>query len=446
MNKIFLGSLLIAGFMASPAMAEIATFQDALVSAYKNNPGLEANRQELKARDEKVAQAISGFRPSVTLSGEKGRERSSLADANYSIGDSDSRAVQVTQPIFSGFGSVNSVRLAEAQVEAQRASLLGSEQDILVAAATAFADIIRTRKLVELGKKQEEVLARHLQATRDRFSVGEVTRTDVAQAESRLATSTSDRVQAEANAAIAEANFERITRDKAAVELSQDLPMVDVPDSVDDAINLAQESNPALLQRISSEEAAEHNIGVQRSQLLPNLSLQGSSERIKGNRLGGSKYRDDSVVLSLKVPLYDSGIAFSKTREADSQHEQAKFETTDTANRVREAVIKGWEQWQASLISIESSQAAVTAAETALNGVEQEYLYGTRTTLDVLDTEQELFQTQVSLITAMRNEVVAKFNLAALIGRFNAKNLSLPVEVYNPEEHYNNTKYKMLGL
>lgn len=442
----FLLALTIGSCFPMPSFAEIATLQDALIGAYKNNPELEGDRQGLKAKDERVSQAISGFRPNLSLSGEKGRERTSMSGAAYTEADRDSRSVQLVQPLFSGFGSVNSYLMAENQVKAEKAALMGSEQNILVAAATAYADVIRTRSLVELSKKNEEVLTKHMQATKDRFSVGEVTRTDVAQSESRLATATADRVQAEANETIAESTFERIIGEKPAAELSADIPQFDLPATVDEALKISQSDNPGLIQKDNSEKAAEYNINVQKSQLLPSLNLRGTMSRVNTPQFGSTKYRDDSVVLALNVPLYDSGLAYSKTREAKAQHQQAKFDVMDTSNRVREAVIKGWEQWQASISNIDSSKKAVEAATIAVDGVQQEYLYGSRTTLDVLDTEQELFQAQTSLVTATRNESVARFNLASLLGRFDAKTLKLPVSIYNPDQYYDNNKYKMLGF
>lgn len=429
-----------------PAQAEIMTMQEALVNAYRFNPELSAQREALKAVDERVPQAISGFRPNARASWDRGKARNSSNGGPTRTSDRDNRNLEVRQSIFSGLGTMYAWDAAEFDVQAQRQSLKNSEQNILLDAATAYVDILRTRRLLDLSKKNEEVLKKHAQATDDRFAVGEVTRTDTAQSASRLALAVSERVQAEANAAIAVTTFERIIQDRPAGEIALDFPALMIPETLEEAISIARGNNPTLLQRQFTQESAKENIGLQRSQLLPSVDVIGTMNRTEGSQFFNGSFREDRVLMNLSVPLYESGSVYSQTRQAKRQHEQAKYDALDTGNRVAEAVTRGWEQWLAAKATIEATETAISAAQTALEGVTQEHLYGSRTTLDVLDAEQELFQTQVNLVTAQRNEAVAQFNLAVLIGNFTATDLKLPVEIYNPEEYYNDNKYKMLGF
>jgi outer membrane protein len=445
--RLFLFFMLFSSALGWDAKAQVTSLDQALVLAYQNNPSLQAQREALKVVDEQMAQAISGYRPTITGNWEKGRYESRFGTNPSASADTETQALQVRQPLFSGLETVYSVSAAEANIQAQRQALKDAEQNTLLDTATAFADVIRTRKLVDLGLKNEEVLRSHLKASNDRFRVGEVTRTDVAQSESRLATATSQRVQAEANAASAEATFERIVGQKMAREAVADMVQLSLPETLAAAIELAQKENPSLRQRQFNRDAAEETIGVQRSQLLPKVDLVGTMQRQNdlATSFGTIDTRNDSLVVGVSIPLYESGSSWSRTRAARKELEKTKFDAMDVGNRVQESVVKAWEDWQAARATNTSNQTAIDAAKTALVGATQEYLYGTRTTLDVLDAEQELFQAQVNLVTSQRNEVVAQCNLAVLVGNFTAAGLKLPVEIYDPQVHYDNNKYKILG-
>ena len=430
------------------AQADMLYFDESLVHSYMHNPDLQAERELLKATDEGVAQAVSGFRPSVTAAYGRGNQRVSVGGATANYSHTDNRSIRLDQPLFRGFGTYHSFKSSKAQVQAQRHALKNAEQNTLLDAATAYVDVLRTRRLLELSSKNEAVLSKHLKATRDRFSVGEVTKTDVAQAEARLSLATSERVQAEADVEIANSTFERIVLDIPGEKLEAHRDVYDLlPSLLDEAIDLARENNPTLLQQLRTEDAARYTIGVQRAQLYPTVDLVGSVRRDEGNaQFSNQNFRSDSITVNVNIPLYQSGRVYSLVRQAKRQHSQTALETRDTLNRVREAVTRGWEQLDASKATIKATSDAIKAARLALEGVEQEHLYGARTTLDVLDAEQELFEAEVNLTTAERNEAVAQYNLAVLLGNFTVETLALPVEPYDDEAYYDDNAYKMLGF
>jgi outer membrane protein len=424
----------------------VNNFADALAHTYTFNPELSASREGLKATDEQVNQAFSQFRPSLSGNYSRGNQRLRRGNGDFAYNTTDVRALQFSQPVFNGFGSYYSYQQAKDNVAAGREQLRGSEQNILLAAATAYADVIRTRRVVELSNKNQEVLKKHLDATQERFDVGEVTRTDTAQAQSRLATALADQTQALADMAAAESNFERVVRKSASPVLSNQMPDVELPSNLDEAIAFALNNNPVLKQQQFQAEAADKNVDVQRSQLLPSVSLDGSATREEGNIFLGGAIRNDRIGVNVNIPLYESGSVYSQTRQAKRQREQSKLTALDTNNRVREAVVSAWERLAFTRSAIEATKEAVDAAKVALDGVQQEQLYGARTTLDVLDAERELFQAEVNLVSAERDEAVAEYTLAALLGQFTAEKLKLAVDLYRPDEYYENNSHKMLGF
>jgi len=296
--------------------------------------------------------------------------------------------------------------------------------------------------------KNEGVLSKHRDATQERFDVGEVTRTDVAQSNARLSLATSERVQAEADEDISRTTFERIVREEAAEILKPAPKMANrLPSDLQESVELAMQNNPSLLQQVQTEDANKYAVKVQSARLYPSVSLVGSMQRDLGNPVFGNQaFRNDTMTVNVNIPLYQSGQVYSLVRQAKRTHSQSMLETRDTLNRVKEAVTRAWEQLDASRATIVATESAIEAATLALEGVQQEYLYGARTTLDVLDAEQELFEAQVNLVTAKRNEAVAEYNLIVLLGQFTAEALELPVQLYDEEEYYNNNAHKILGF
>ncbi len=448
-RNIFLTTAMSLVMTVSQTMhAHAMDLKDALANAYRENPQLEAARDAVRVADEDVARAMSGWRPNLSANYVREREGVSVNNASRTTRWSHTEAVNLQQPIFNGGETVSAVERAREAVNAQRAALTDTEQQIMLEAAIAYVDVVRARTVLDLARKNEGVLTKHQNATKERFDVGEVTRTDTAQSDSRLARAISDRVQAEGDVTIAEATFERVVRMPPPEQA--DLPAMPVwePENLDEVVQLALKQNPQLLQAVANSNVAEATIGEAKAQLLPDVSLNGSMRRETGllflNNSG--KIENDSISLNVNVPLYQSGAEYANIRRAKKQYHQAQSEAKNARNTVVELVAQRWKQLQVSRATIEANEEAIRAAKVALSGVKQEYDYGARTTLDVLDAEQELFEAQVNLITAKRNALVAHYNLAALAGRFTAGALDLDVALYQPEEHYKNTQYKILGF
>ncbi len=429
-----------------PGQGWAMALEDVLAHTYTHNPALEAARAELKAVDENMAQANSGWRPTVVANYERGRQEVQFGNQDPEYDKTESRSLQVTQPLFRGGQTWASTKAARAAIDAQRAVLMASEQDVLLDAAVAYVDVIRARELVELTTKNESVLDEHLKATRDRFDVGEVTRTDVSQAEARFARATSDRVQAEGGLVGAIATFERVTKMDVPDEMALSELDITLPESVAKALEMAVERNPTFRRTQYQAEQAEYSVLQQKGGLLPTVNLVGRMSRVLGAPQFGSQQLDNnSLTVNVTVPLYQGGAQYSAARQAARQFEQSKEQSIATHDRVREAVLSAWEDLITAQAVIQASREAIVAAETALEGVEQEHLFGARTTLDVLDAEQEFFEARVDLVVAERNEAVALFNLANLLGLFTAESLKLPVDLHDPTEYYKDVKYQILG-
>ncbi|WP_373087631.1 TolC family outer membrane protein [Sneathiella sp.] len=445
-------SVLTATLPLSSASAE--TLRDTLITTYENNPTLDAARANVRGVDEEVPQALSGWRPSVIATGDAALQN---VDSNYSTGTSGnshptSVAVTVSQPVYTGGQTVASTKSAEATVSAARAGLLSTQQDVFRLAVTAYMNVLRDEALVELNKNNSTVLRRQLDASNDRFNVGEITRTDVAQAQARLADSISNQIQAEGNLRSTRANYERIVgRPPVALE-EPDVPE-NFPESEEVALAIALENHPDIQSAKYNEESSRYDIRATSGQLLPSLSIDGTLSRVNnggssgtGGAAGGS-YRGDTARIGavLRVPLYQSGSVYSQVRQARQINSQRMEQIEETVRAIRESVIQSWEALGTARSRIGSNEEAVRANKIALDGVGQEAQVGSRTTLDVLNAEQELLLSQVNLVTARRDQYVAIYNVIAAIGKLNARDLGLNVEYYDPTKNYDRVRNKWFG-
>lgn len=441
---------IVAGFALYCALATTAvqaeTLYEALAAAYENNPVLAAERAALSATDENVAQAIAGWRPSVSANGSIGRNRSD----NFFSGGKDTlkpkqASVSLTQSVFSSFRTLNSRREADAQVDAGRARLLTVEQSVMIDAVTAYMDVMRDGAVLNLRRNNVQVLIRQLEASNDRFEVGEITRTDVAQSEARLSRAVSGRIEAEAELARSRAAYQRVIGDMpGTLTLPPSLP--EVPKDEDVALEIALVENPSLAGAKAVEEAADHAISTAKGNLGPDLDFVASysiNDQTFVANIGALE--STSLVLQATWQLYKGGATSSRIRQAKYLAAQRRIEVIQSERIVRELVKNSWEGLRASKATIESSEAEVDANVIALEGVRQEAEVGSRTTLDVLDAEQELLDSRVELVRAMRNEYVAAFRLLASVGRANAAYLPLQVDQYNPETNYKKATRRWFG-
>jgi len=455
MRKGRLGVALIALMLAGTAPASAESLVDALSAAYMANPVLAGQRAQLRATDEQVAQAVSGWRPTLTAQGSYGYQRvdstyrtpgaGALAGSNSGTSHPLSGSIILSQNVFEGFQTVGRTAQAKHSVGAGRENLVSVEQQVLLAAIQAYSDVIRDLSVVDLNRNNVKLLREQLAATRDRFEVGELTRTDVAQSEARLAGARASLRAAEAQLTASRAAYERIIG-HAPGTLSDTPPAAGLPQSEEEARNLAQTNNPDLKAAREAESASHEAVGVAKGALLPRLDVQASFDRVNDPSSGLRNNEQRAVLGVLTVPLYQSGAEYSRVREAKEYANQARMQIIAAERQVEEAVRIAWEQLRAARSLVKSSQEQVKANEIALEGVRLEAEVGSQTTLDVLNATQELLNARVALVSAERDVAVAEFALLAAVGQLTARNLELPVTYYDPEENYRDVSGKWIGF
>ncbi|MDF2368427.1 TolC family outer membrane protein [Sneathiella sp.] len=447
MKKVALTVASVLAVTMPVSLVNAETLSDALASTYQNNPSLMAARANVRSVDEGVPQALSGWRPEVYAIGEVASQHYDVnpSVAGTSRGSNPREASLVaSQSLYAGGQTIASTKSAEADVNAARAGLLSTEQNIFQSAVEAYMNVLRDEALVELNRNNSVVLRRQLDAANDRFQVGEITRTDVAQAEARLADSVSRVIQAEGNLRSTRANFERIVG-RPPENLEDPLVPSDFPESEETALTIALENHPDIEAAKFNEESSRHVIRATSGQLLPSLDLEGSLAT--GWDTAGSGTDSDTARIGavLTVPLYQSGSVYSQVRQARQVNSQRMQEIEETVRFVRESVIQSWELLETSRSRIGANEEAVRANTIALEGVEQEAQVGSRTTLDVLNAEQELLQSKVDLVTARRDQYVAIYSVLATIGKLNARDLNLNVDYYDPTANYDRVRNKWFG-
>lgn len=437
-----------ACLVAGPAAAE--TLMEAWQLAYQTNPTIQAQRARLRAIDEGVPQALSGWRPTVSVAANAGI----LGTDNNLVGTTtagsqtrypSSYGLTVTQPLFRGGGTIARTSRAEQDVQAERARLQAIEQQVLLDVGTVYMNVLRDLAVVNLNENNVRVIERQLEATQDRFSVGEVTRTDVSQAEARLATSRANLVRAEGDLEVSRAVYERLVGQMPG-NLVQPSSVPNVPPTRGEAIEAASRFNPEVMLARFNESSAEDNIRVVQSDLYPRVDLTGEVEQGWDRSVRDSRDEAYSVTANLTVPLYQAGAVTSRVREAKQIASQRRIEVEEAIRQVVNNAANAWENLVAARAQIESLRASINAFEIALDGVQQEALVGTRTVLDVLDAEQELLEARVGLVRSQRDVAVAAFSLAAAVGGLTAEGIQLPVEYYNPNVHYENVRNRWIDF
>lgn len=426
------------------------SLEQALAQAYASNPTLGAQRTRLRAVDESVPQALSGYRPTAKATFGVSRSTSNSTFSGGSSGsETNSKAASLTasQPLYDPTVAP-AVRRAERLVESQRASLIASEQSVLLTAAQAYLDIVQYQAVYQLQANNEQVLRRQLDAARDRFRVGEYTRTDVSQSESRLALAVATKISAEGQLKAARATYERIIGSPPG-ELKAPKPAFKLPKTMDDLVELARSNNPNVLAATYTESAQQAAVDQQYGKLLPSVGLSASGTRTldPGRSSGIELKRTDSasITAQVTVPIYQAGLPEALVREAKQTANQARLQIEEARRQVVESAISSWQSLQTARASIQSYSAQIKAAQIALDGVRQEAQVGSRTVLDVLNQEQELLNGRVNLVRAQRDEMVAAFNVIAATGQLTAQQLNLPVEYYDPQANYEKTRGKWIG-
>jgi outer membrane protein len=437
-RKLLTGSL-IAALMAGTAGAD--TLREALVSAYQTNPTLTAQRQTLEATDATVAIAKAAGRPQV--SGTVGLNRDITQTGVLRTGGkgpSLTAGVTVGYPLFNGGSVRNQVRAAETRVEAGRATLSAVEGDVFTNAVAAYMDVIRDRAIVELNQNNVKVLQTNLEATTDRFKIGDLTRTDVAQSEARLQLGRSDLATAEGRLAASEATYRQVIG-HAPGQLAPPPPLPPLPTSEDEAVRIALANNPDLIATSRQAVASGYDVNVARASRLPTLSAQASGDYAQnlGTNLTGFPRSGTatSIGLGATLPIFQGGLPAARIRQAQAQQGQALEQVVGTERAVVQAARAAFANYAAAQNAIQANTVAVQANELALEGNRAEQSVGTRTIIEVLNAEQELLQSQVALVTAKRDAYVDGFQLLNAMGQAEAQDLGLDGgPLYDPLGNY----------
>jgi outer membrane protein len=431
--------------------------ESALVQAYQNNPQLNAQRASARVTDEAVPQALSGYRPRLSVTGTLGEQYTDVTTKTNSQGiNSYGRAHATTTPwtagatasqtLFNGFQTGNRTRAAESQVSAAREGLRIMEQTVLLAAATSYMDVLRDAANLEVQRTNVRVLEETLKQTRDRFNVGEVTRTDVAQAEAQLAAGQSAVAAAESVLNTSRAFYRQVVGTEP-VNLAPGSPVDRFsPRALPAAIDIGLGENPNVTSAMYGVDVAYLQVKINEGALFPNLTLQGNVQQANFPQISIVQQFSASIVGQLTVPIYQGGGEFSLVRQSKESLSQQRLNLDLVRNQTRQAVVQAWGQLQAAKAQITAAQSQVSSSEVALNGVREEARVGQRTTLDVLNAQQALVNARVALVAAQHDRVVASYNLLASVGRLSPQVLGLPTNVYDAMVHYQQVRDAWTGI
>jgi outer membrane protein len=449
-SGICLGVVACLGFAATTADAE--SLSEALVKAYQTNPQLNAERARQRATDESVPQALAGYRPQIIASLSVGLQavRNLLPDNTFQSATLKpwTIGVTVTQTLFNGFKTANSVRVAELQVKSGREALRNVGQGVLLDAVTAYTNVLANQSLVEAQRSNVAFLRETLGITQRRLNAGDVTPTDTAQAEARLSRGLADLNAAEVNLAVSQATYAQVIGNPPGQLKVADAVDRYLPRTRDDATTLAFKENPAVLAAGFDVDVASTTVHVAESSLMPTVTLQGNASHSSDSDPTLSTFRTDqaSVLGQINAPIYDGGTAASQTRQAKELTAQSRQVLDQIRSQARTAAVGAWVANEGAKVAVAASESEVRAATVALQGVQREAQGGQRTTVDVLNSQADLISAKARLIGAQRDRVIASYTLLSAIGRLDVKTLALNTPDYLPETHYHQVRDAWEGL
>jgi outer membrane protein len=438
-------------------IATVNTLDGALIQAYQNNPQLNAQRASVRATDENVPQALSGYRPRVSATIQVGEQYTDVTSRQFvnqqpiynqqsGTMTPQTYSLNSSYTAFNGFQTGNRTRQAESQVFAARETLRVTVQTVLLDAVTAYMNLLRDSAILDLQRRNVEVLQEQLRQVRDRFNVGEVTRTDVAQSESRLAAGRSSMLTAESNYTTSRAVYRRII----GVDPGRLSPGTPVdrfsPRLLGHAIAVGEQENPSVRAAMYGIDVATLQVKIAEGVLYPVVTLNGSVTESRESSLNTLRTFQATAQAQATIPIYQGGAEYSQIRQSKETVGQRRLELAGNRDQARSNVVQAWGQLEAAKAQIQATQAQVAAAEIALNGVREEARVGQRTTLDVLNAQQELVNARVSLVTAQRDRVVASYALLSSVGRLSPATLGLPVSIYDPMVHYQQVRDAWAGV
>ena len=443
----FSTKIAVAAFVVGATPVSAQTLNEAFATAYATNPSLIAARAGVRAADEGVPIARAGMLPNVNATASIGVTRTSInGPAQGSSTEPRQVGVNANQVLFDGGRTFNAIDSAVSGVDAARARLTDTEQTVLLTVVTTYMNVIRDQQFVDLGRNNVRLITEQLRAARDRFEVGEVTRTDVSQAEARLA-------QAQAALAAQEGALARSYQAYGRVvgappgELSPPPPIPPLPPTLADAVQEGLDNNPLVRAERFDEEGARSDIATAQGALLPTVTITGSVTYGEDQSATlSSGITSAQVQLNANVPLYQGGEAYARIRQAQAIQSQQMTEIHVVTRQVRELVENAWTDLTTARIAIRAGRQQVAAAQLAFEGVREEAKLGARTTLDVLDAEQELLSARSDLAAALRDEYVAAFAVLSSIGRLTVAGLGVDVEPYDPNANYEKNNDRLFGF
>jgi len=439
-----------------PGAVRAETIGGALIKAYLTNPDINTQRAAVRVADENVPKANAGYLPTISATGNIALERAntSLIGANNSaVGSADltlyprGYGVTANETVFNGNRTLNSIRQAESQVFGAREQLRNTEQNTLLSAVTAYMDVLEDTAILDLDNNNVDVLREQLRETRDRFTVGEVTRTDVAQAEASLASAQATALSAVATLQAAVARYRQFIGDQPK-SLAPVRPITaPLPKTLTEAISISQVEHPSISASLHGVDAAQLQVKIAESALYPTIGISaGVSNQFDASGIPGFHVLSGQLMGQINIPIYQGGAEYASTRQAKESLSQQEIQTDSLRNQVRQAVVAAWGLNQAAVGVVRAARAAVSANEVALTGVREEAKVGQRTTLDVLNAQQALLQARTTLVQAEHDQVVDSYSLLSAIGRLNIPTLGLSVAEYDPRVHFDQVKSKWIGL
>ncbi|MCX5493836.1 TolC family outer membrane protein [Kaistia dalseonensis] len=444
-SRVYFASVAVVAVLATAPFASADTLATALAQTYNNNPTLNAMRAQLRAIDEGVPQALSGYRPVLT-----GTANAGLSTTRTSFGTTGlsprTVALTIEQPIFRGFQTQNNVKQAESSVLAGRETLRSTEQDVLLDAVSAYTNVLQTQAILALREQNIVFLKEQVRAAQDRLKVGEGTRTDLAQTEASLSAGQTDYDVAVANLNTANATYLQVIGIKPRSLTSPSFSDKALPKSVDAAIQVGLKNHPAILAASYNVDTAAFNVKSIEGQLLPTVSLQGQVAHADDSSSSMPWANSATITANMTVPIYEGGVVYSQARQAKETLGQRRIQLDSARDQVRSAVDSSWGNLEAARAAIVSAQSQIKAAQLALEGVIEEQKVGQRTTLDVLNQQQSLIQARETLVIAQRAQIVAAYTVLSSMGALSAQKLSLKVQEYQPTQHYNAVRDKWIGL
>jgi outer membrane protein len=429
------------------------TLAEALSATYANQPALQAERAKLLATDENVPSALAGWRPTVSLAGQigygDGTARAFLQGQNTAIRTdrllATSQAV-ISQPVYTGGLTQANVNRSKNQVMAERATLLAQEQTSFNNAVGAYVGVIQAQQLLALQINNEQVLAKQLEATRDRFRVGEITRTDVAQAEAALEGATATRQTAEGSLQTARGTYRQFVGFMAPADLIEPQPLNLPVNSEQEASALAATNNPNVVTALFNDSAAKDAVDAAFSKLLPTVSLVGQAIQNDNQSARSASVNGYQVTANLSVPIYQGGSEYSAVRQARQAQQQTNRLIDDAKRTAVQNAVQAWDTLVAAKAAADSTRAQISANQIALEGVQREAIVGSRTTLDVLNATQALLSSRTTLVQNLAQVITASYAVAAAIGRLTARDLHLAVPLYDETAYYQAVKDRWVGL